>query len=91
MKSLKGNWEELAKGIKDCFKNGLKQHRLTICNHAKAAKKALRKQDFDIIFLDHDLRGKPEDPDSDNCGTEVARYIVDHEIAPQEADFLFCL
>ena len=62
------------------FKNGLKQHHLTICGHASAAKKVLKKQRFDIIFLDHDLRGKPEDPESLNCGTEVARYIVDYEI-----------
>ena len=59
------------------FRNGLKEHRLTVCGHAKQAKKALRKQDFDIIFLDHDLRGQPEDPESDNCGSEVARFIVD--------------
>lgn len=62
------------------FKNGLKAHKLTICNHAKAAKKALKKQSFDIIFLDHDLRNEPIDPESDNCGTEIARYIVDHYI-----------
>jgi CheY-like chemotaxis protein len=59
----------------------LKQHNLTICGHARAAKKALKSQAFDLIFLDHDLQGKPADPDSDNCGSEVARYIVDHDIA----------
>lgn len=63
------------------FKAGLKNHKLTICGHAKSAKKALKTQSFDIIFLDHDLRGKPEDPDSDNCGSEVARFIVDRDIA----------
>ncbi len=62
------------------FKAGLKKHNLTICSHAKSAKKELKKQTFDIIFLDHDLRGKPEDPESDNCGAEVARFIVDREI-----------
>ncbi|MGB1285533.1 MAG: cyclic-phosphate processing receiver domain-containing protein, partial [Aggregatilineales bacterium] len=62
------------------FKAGLQSHQLTICQHAKSAKKALKKQQFDMIFLDHDLRGRPEHPDSDNCGTEVARYIVDYDI-----------
>ena len=63
------------------FKNGLTAHKLTICKHARAAKQALKKQAFDVVFLDHDLQGKPEDPSSDNCGTEVARYIADREIA----------
>ncbi|GAB5493630.1 MAG: hypothetical protein Phog2KO_38450 [Phototrophicaceae bacterium] len=62
------------------FKNGLKNHHLTVCTHAKSAKKALKKAQFDIIFLDHDLRGYPEDPESDNCGSEIAHYIIAREI-----------
>jgi hypothetical protein len=62
------------------FKNGLKQHKLTICGHVSAAKKALKTTVFDIIFLDHDLNGIPADPESENCGSEIARYIVEHEI-----------
>lgn len=62
------------------FKARLKGHHLTICSHAKSAKKALKKDSFDIIFLDHDLQGKPADPKGDNTGSEVARFIADREI-----------
>jgi CheY-like chemotaxis protein len=62
------------------FKNGLKQHKLTVCSHVRAAKKALKATEFDIIFLDYDLQGIPADPESENCGSEIARYIVDHKI-----------
>ena len=62
------------------FQNALKEHHPVICRHAKAAKKALRKQAFDLIFLDHDLQGVPADPESDNCGSEVARTIADRDI-----------
>jgi CheY-like chemotaxis protein len=62
------------------FRNGLKTHKLTICTHARAAIKALKKGSFDVIFLDHDLEHGPADPDDENSGSEVARYIADHEI-----------
>jgi len=62
------------------FKNGLKSHKLTICSHAKPAKKVLKREIFDVIFLDHDLQGKPANPNSDNCGSVVARFIADREI-----------
>ena len=62
------------------FKNRTKNHHLTVCGHARAAKQALKKGTFDMIFLDHDLRGKPEPPSSDNCGSEVARFIADRGI-----------
>lgn len=41
---------------------------------------ALKNASFDIIFLDHDLKGKPADPDDENCGSEVARFIVEKQI-----------
>lgn len=63
------------------FQNGLKKHKLTICRHAKSAIKALKDGQFDLIFLDHDLGGEPVDPDDENCGSEVARFIVDQSIA----------
>lgn len=62
------------------FQNALQGHSVVVCRHAKAAKKALRKDQFDLIFLDHDLQGIPADPDSDNCGSEVARTIVERDI-----------
>src|SRR5262245_35425584 len=62
------------------FQNGLKQHQLTVSRHSKAAIKALKRQPFEVIFLDHDLNGRPTDPDNENTGSEVARFSVDHEI-----------
>ena len=58
------------------FRNELKGHSVVVCRHAKVAKKALRKDQFDLILLDHDLQGKPADPESENCGSEVARIMV---------------
>lgn len=63
------------------FQNGMKPHKVTVCRHARAAIKALKDRPFDIIFLDHDLEDEPADPDSENCGSEVARFIAEHEIA----------
>jgi CheY-like chemotaxis protein len=62
------------------FQNGLKGHKLTVCSHVRAAIKALKKTSFDVIFLDHDLEKGHIDPESENSGSEVARYIADHEI-----------
>lgn len=63
------------------FQNALKQHKLTICRHARVATRALKDATFDIIFLDHDLRNEVVDPDDENSGSEVARYIAEHKIA----------
>jgi CheY-like chemotaxis protein len=62
------------------FQNALQEHKLTVCRHARAAIRALKKASFDIIFLDHDLRDEPADPDDENSGSEVARFIANHEI-----------
>src|SRR5690348_4120010 len=56
------------------FQNALKKHKVTVCRHARTAIRALKDRPFDIIFLDHDLRGEPADPDDENCGSEVARF-----------------
>jgi DNA-binding NarL/FixJ family response regulator len=62
------------------FRGALSKHKLTVCRHARSAIRALKETSFDIIFLDHDLSGEPVDPDDTNCGSEVARFIADHEI-----------
>jgi CheY-like chemotaxis protein len=61
------------------FQNALKQHKVTVCRHAKAAIKALKDKRFDLIFLDHDL-DDASDPDDENSGSEVARFIANHDI-----------
>jgi CheY-like chemotaxis protein len=62
------------------FQNGLKPHRLTVCRHARTAIKALKNQTFDLIFLDHDLERRVANPDDENTGSEVARFIADQAI-----------
>jgi CheY-like chemotaxis protein len=62
------------------FQNALKQHKLTVCRHARTAIRALKDTPFDLVFLDHDLRSEAVDPDDENCGSEVARFIADHDI-----------
>ena len=54
---------------------------VAVCRHAKVAIKALKKNAFDVIFLDHDLREGRTDPDDENCGSEVARFIADHDVS----------
>jgi CheY-like chemotaxis protein len=61
------------------FQNGLKPHKVTVCHNAPSAIKALKTGTFEVIFLDHDLNGKKADPESDNCGSEVARYLAEIE------------
>lgn len=61
------------------FQNGLKQHKLTVCRHARAAIRALKHKRFDVIFLDHDL-DNDTDPNNENSGSEVARFIANHEV-----------
>ena len=51
-----------------------------MCRHAKAAIHALKRDTFDIIFLDHDLEGKPADSEDKNSGSEVARFIADRAV-----------
>jgi CheY-like chemotaxis protein len=63
------------------FQNSLKKYSLIVCRHANAAIKALNKTSFDVVFLDHDLEGEPADPQDANCGSEVARFIIEHQVA----------
>ena len=62
------------------FQNALKQHKLTVCRHARTAIRALKATSFDLMFLDHDLRSEAVHPDDENCGSEVARFIADQDI-----------
>lgn len=45
----------------------------------------LGKQNFDLVFLDHDLRGIHfDDPDNENSGSEVVRWIVAYKPTVKE-------
>lgn len=45
---------------------------------AKEAIEALQYQDFDSIFLDHDLGGEYYQPSVEGTGWEVAKYIAEN-------------
>jgi CheY-like chemotaxis protein len=59
-----------------------REHDAQTAQTAKAAIELLSLQDFDLIFLDHDLGGKPPeyygqdcDPSHPNTGSEVIRWM----------------
>lgn len=46
-----------------------------VCN-VKECLRQLANEDFDVVHMDHDLRGVDfEDPESSECGMEVVRYL----------------
>lgn len=50
----------------------------TIVNDAKSCIAELKKQDWDEVFLDHDLGGTTyQDANDKNSGSEVVRWIVE--------------
>jgi CheY-like chemotaxis protein len=58
-------------------------HNVWTASNAKDAIDILKEQDFDVIFLDHDLGGKPPeyygqdcDPSHPNTGSEVIRWMT---------------
>lgn len=49
---------------------------VVIVPNVKECLRALAQDDFQVVHLDHDLRGVDfEDPDSPECGMEVVRYL----------------
>lgn len=66
------------------FRKFLSGHVLYFYDNAEAAKTALRLQEFDMIFLDHDLEGQVYvNSDHENTGYQVAKYIADKNIETQ--------
>lgn len=48
--------------------------------HAKDAIEALENNQYDIIFLDHDLGGTQMNYDPKDCGTLVAEYLSENPV-----------
>jgi len=61
-----------------------KDFNVTIVVNVKECLRYLQKCDWDVVSLDHDLNGCDfEDPDSQNVGMEVVRYIEKTGWPPQ--------
>lgn len=58
-----------------------KNQGFTYCETAKEACNKLRKERFDVIFLDHDLGGEWFAPSDENSGYAVAKFISELPIA----------
>jgi hypothetical protein len=49
---------------------------LTIVTNVKECLRFLSEEEWDVVYLDHDLGGEEFcDPDSPTCGMEIVRYI----------------
>lgn len=54
-----------------------KKYDVTIAATVPQALRLMSQYNFDFISLDHDLDGHDfQDPDSNNCGMEIVRYIL---------------
>jgi CheY-like chemotaxis protein len=54
----------------------------TIVKNAEDAIKELSSNNFDVVFLDHDLEGVFNDPAGKNTGSEVVRHILANPVPP---------
>jgi len=64
------------------FTQWLRGYPVTVATSARRAIRLLRKEHFDIVFLDHDLGGRTFVDSSDrNTGAEVARFMAADGIA----------
>jgi len=57
------------------FKRSLIGHEVTIVEEADHAIELLKKEDWDVLFLDHDLGGKVYVESGPGTGYEVAEWI----------------
>ena len=68
------------------FKKEFKQDTLTINTDAEPAKKILKKQKFDLIFLDHDLGGEVY-VSSDNANTGYGGFLINNITKAMNGEF----
>jgi len=53
------------------------EYDVTIATCVPEALRALSREEWDVVSLDHDLNGHDfEDPDTPTCGMEIVRYIA---------------
>jgi CheY-like chemotaxis protein len=60
------------------FKQAFFNHTLCIVETSKDAIEALKKEDFEAIFLDHDLGGQQMVESGPNTGYEVAKWLEEN-------------
>lgn len=59
------------------FRQKLHRHELTITDQVSVAKEAIRLNDFDFIFLDHDLDNRQYvDSAEENTGYQLCRWLA---------------
>ena len=59
----------------EIFKKKLRNHKMHFALTAPEAINALTKNEFDLIFLDHDLGGGAYEPSDENSGYGVAKFM----------------
>ena len=68
--------DDRTKRIHSALRQYADEYEVTIAANVKEALRAMAREDFDVISLDHDLTGCDfEDPDTPTCGMEIVRYI----------------
>lgn len=68
--------DDRTKRIHSALRQYSEEYDLTIATNVKEALRAMVRESFDVISLDHDLTGCDfEDPDTPTCGMEIVRYI----------------
>lgn len=60
------------------FQQKLIGHVVVCTTTVKEATTALKEDDFDVIFLDHDLNGEQNIPSGPGTGYEVAQWLHDY-------------
>ncbi len=61
------------------FRQRLIGHVVVCVETAKEAIEQLEKEEFEIVFLDHDLGGEENVPSGPGTGWEVAQWLSEHE------------
>lgn len=62
------------------FAKKLQEYDFDYTDNAQEAIEYLKKNNYNLIYLDHDLGGKQLEWDEDNCGMTVAEYIAEHPL-----------
>lgn len=62
------------------FKEKYNKDELFITKNVEKAKVLLRINNYDYIFLDHDLGGEMVDSDNEDTGYQVAKFIVEEQV-----------
>jgi CheY-like chemotaxis protein len=67
------------------FKNKFIGHIVDYTDDANVAVEFIKSQEYDYIYLDHDLGGEQLKWDEENCGMVVAKYIEENPLPEKTA------